>query len=256
MDPNMSTPHRPTPRETTRPCHALLRAGLPLLALALLAVAPLAAAALPVTYGFQSGSVTIRGNLAGQTATIFEGPAAVAVPILSVTAVYDDAIGANGRLESFSLTAADLSLDLDAGQVGLDSLEVFGPTISSLSGSDLNVFGQFALPTQLSAEVVGTFPDGSTVGPIAVQSSPSTGSATGVVALSGDQILISVVGVTIASFPPTGVQDPLAPAIEIKADFTFIGRAVANPIPEPGASLLFAAGLATAALRRGANARP
>ena len=32
--------------------------------------------------------------------------------------------------------AADLSLDLDAGQVGLDSLEVFGPTISSLSGSD------------------------------------------------------------------------------------------------------------------------
>ena len=201
------------------------------------------ASAVPVHYGFSSGSVTLRANLEGQTQSIFEGTTSVNVPLTSVSAVFDSAVGPFGRFESFSLTGADISIDVNESLVGVDFLDVFSPTITSLSGSDLNVFGQFAMTTQIDAMVSGTLPGGSSIGPVAIQSIGNTGSATGIVSVSGDQILISVVGVTVASFDQIGNSDPNAPKIEIKADFTFIGVA-ANPIPEPSAALLFGLGVA------------
>ncbi|MBY0401340.1 hypothetical protein K2X89_13660, partial [Myxococcota bacterium] len=140
---------------------------------------PISALATPVTYTFASGSVVVRGTLAGQSTSIFQGSSSVNVPLVDVTAVYDSAIGSFGRLESLSLTAADFSVDLDQSLVALDTLNVFGATISSLSGSDLNLFGQFALPTSIEAIVTGQYPDGSAYGPVAIQSLGSTGSATG-----------------------------------------------------------------------------
>jgi hypothetical protein len=216
---------------------------------------PISAIATPITYTFSSGSVVVRGTLAGQSTSIFEGVSSVNAPLVDVTAVYDSAVGSFGRLESLSLTAADFSVNLNENLVALDTLNVFDTTISSLSGADLNLFGQFALPTSIEAIVTGQYPDGSPYGPVTIQSLGSTGSATGLVAVSGDTMLISIVGVTLATFAQPGAIDTNAPAVQIKADFTLIGQ-VAHSVPEPTAAMLFAAGLGAAhlAFRRSARA--
>lgn len=242
-----------TTRSTTTLKLNRLRATFLLLALGLLL--PSAALATPTTYTFASGSVVVRGTLAGQSTSIFEGTSSVNVPLVDVTAVYDAALGGFGRLESLSLTAADFSVNLNENLVALDTLNVFDTTISSLSGADLNLFGQFALPTSIQAIVTGQYPDGSPYGPVTIQSLGSTGSATGLVSISGDTMLISIVGVTLATFAQPGAIDPNAPQVQIKADFTLIGQ-VAHPVPEPTAAMLFAAGLGAAhlAVRRRAGA--
>lgn len=230
-----------------------LRSMLCLISLALLM--PIAAMATPTTYTFSSGSVVVRGTLAGQSTSIFEGTSSVNVPLVDVTAVYDSAVGAFGRLESLALTAADFSVNLNQNLVALDTLNVFDTTISSLSGADLNLFGQFALPTSIEAIVTGQYPDGSPYGPVTIQSLGTTGSATGLVSVSGDTMLISIVGVTLATFAQPGAIDTNAPQVQIKADFTLIGQ-VAHPVPEPTSAMLFAAGLGAAhlAIRRNAGA--
>lgn len=214
-----------------------------------------AASATPTTYTFSSGSVVVRGTLAGQTSSIFEGSSSIDVPLVGVTAVFDSAIGSYGRLESLSLTAADFSIDLDESLVSLDGLNVYGPTITSLSGSDLNLFGQFSLPTAIAASVTGQYPNGDSFGPVDVESLAATGSAAGLLTRSGDDLLISIVGVTLASFAQPGATVD-APLIQIKADFTLIGQ-VAQPVPEPTAALLFAVGLGAVQLgvRRAGRAR-
>lgn len=226
-----------------------------MLLLTMLMLLPISATATPMTYTFSSGSVVVRGTLVGQSTTIFEGVSSVSVPLVDVTAVYDAALGSFGRLESLSLTASDFSANLNENLVALDTLDVFDTTIASLSGSDLNLFGQFALPTSIEATVTGQYPDGSAFGPVTIQSVGSTGSATGLVAVSGDTMMISIVGVTLATFAQPGAIDTNAPQVQIKADFTLIGQ-VAHPVPEPTAAMLFAAGLGAAhlAIRRRADA--
>lgn len=213
-----------------------------------------AASATPTTYTFSSGSVVVRATLEGQSTSIFEGASSLSVPLVDVTAVFDAAIGSYGRLESLSLTGADFTLDLDESLVTLDTVNVFGPTITSLSGSDLNLFGQFSLPTTIEASVTGQLANGDAFGPVDVQSQSSTGSAAGILTRSGDDLLISIVGVTLARFAQPGAG-PDAPMIQIKADFTLIGQ-VAQPVPEPTAALLFAAGLGAVhvGVRRAARA--
>jgi hypothetical protein len=212
---------------------------------------PISANATPMIYSFSSGTVVVRGTLAGQSTSIFEGTTSVNVPLVDVTAVYDSAIGSFGRLESLSLLAADFSINLDQNQVALDTLDIFDTTISSLSGADLNLFGQFALPTSIQATVTGQYPGGSPFGPVTIQSLGSTGAASGLVSVSGDAMLISIVGVTLATFAQPGAIDQNAPQVQIKADFTLIGQ-VAHPVPEPTSALLFAVGLGAAhfAVRR------
>ncbi len=206
---------------------------------------PSIAAAIPIIYEFSSGSATIRGTLEGESQTIFEGSASIQIPLVDITAVIDHDLGTYGRLESLTVVGGDLSIDLDESRVALDTLSVLSPTISSLGDADLNVFGQFALQTQINAVIAGTYPGGGPFGPESIESEANTGSAAGIVAISGDQILIQVVGITVASFDQFGNPDPNAPNIELKADFAFIGRAV-TAIPEPSASLLFMMGLVAA----------
>lgn len=215
-------------------------------------ILPVAALAAPTTYEFTSGSATIRGSLEGQSTSIFQGSSVITTPLTGISAVVDDTVGDYGRLESLSMVGGDFSIDLDQGQVSLDTLNVFSPTISSLTGSNLNAFGQFDLQTQINAVVTGNYPDGTPFGPASIQSNDGSGTAAGMIAMSGDQVLIQVIGVTVATFDQIGSLDPNAPRIEIKADFTFIGTAITNPIPEPSAALLFGLGvtLSGVAVRR------
>ena len=84
-------------------------------------------------------------------------------------------------------------------------------------------------------------------GPDSIQSQDDSGSVTGLVSISGDDIMIRIIGVTVASFEQIGSLDPNAPNIEVKADFTFVGVLDReNPIPEPSAALLFLVGAAVA----------
>ena len=214
-------------------------------ALALVALLPAAAWAAPVTYEISSGSAVIRGSLAGETESIFVGSSTVEPPLTDITAVVDHEVGDYGRLESMNLVGGDFSVMLDTARTGIEDLNVFSPTITSLSGSDLNAFGQFSLQTVVTADVTGTFAGGAPFGPESIQSAANTGSAAGLVFVSGDQIMIQVIGVTVATIDPAefGIEDPYANDIEIKMDFTFVGTA-ATPIPEPAAAVVFAVGLA------------
>lgn len=213
---------------------------------ALLAIAPAAAWAAPVTYAISSGSAVVRGSLAGQTESIFLGAPAISTPLADIRAVVDREVGPYGRLESLDLVANDFSVALDAAQTGLETLNVFSPSIHSLSGADLNAFGQFSLPTTVTADVTGTLLGGTPFGPESIASTANTGSAVGLLFASDDQILIQVTGITVAEFDPSvfGIQAPGAETIELKVDFQFVGQAVANPIPEPAAAVVFAVGLA------------
>lgn len=236
----MSIPRNEDRRRATR---RLRRA---LLAAALLAsVAPAVAWAVPVTYEFSSGSAVIRGTLEGEAGSIFLGSPTLATPLVDITAVVDHDAGAFGRIESLNLVGGDFSVVLDSARLGIDTLNVFTPTITSLSGSDLNAFGQFALQTVVTADVTGMLPGGIPFGPESIQSAADTGSASGLVFVSGDQVMIQVIGVTVASIDPAefGLNDPLARNVELKMDFTFVGTA-ATPIPEPAAAVVFAVGLA------------
>ena len=221
----------------------------------LLLLAPLTALATPITYTFSSGSAVVRGTLAGSSTSIFQGASSLNVPLVGVSAVYDADAGLFGRLESFTLQASDFNIDLDEVLVGLDTLTVNDPTLTSLAGSDLNLFGQFTLPTSISGTVSGAFPGGSTFGPIPIESLSGTGSSSGLVSVSGDKLILSVVGVTVASFPQLASRDPNAPNVEIKADFVFVGNKVEPAVPEPSAALLYAAGLVTLGMAKRRTAR-
>ena len=214
-------------------------------ALALMLSATAAAMAAPVAYQLSSGSATIRGTLAGSSESIFVGPAAIDAPIISARTVIDQDAGANGRVESIQIVLGDLNIQINSALLPIDTLNIFSPTISSIGGSDLNVFGQFAMQSRIAAIVTGTFPGGLPFGPDSIQSADDSGSVTGIVSISGDEIMIQIIGVTVASFEQIGSLDPNAPNIEVKADFTFRG-VLENPIPEPSAALLFLVGASVA----------
>jgi hypothetical protein len=208
--------------------------------------APLTAGAAPVTYSFTSGSAVIRASLAGQSDSILLGESAVQIPLVSIQAVVDSEAGTGfGRLESFEIVGANFSVELDTSQVGVSHLDVISPTISSVTGSDLNMFGQFALETTVAAQIAGTFAGGAPFGPAAVASAGNSGVAVGILFTSPDEVMIQVLGVSVASFDEFGNPDPTAPQIELTSDFTFIGTAV-TAIPEPSAAVVFAVGLLAA----------
>jgi hypothetical protein len=214
--------------------------------LALLLLAPTAASAAPVTYSFSSGSAVIRASLAGQSDSILIGESSVQIPLVNIQAVVDPDLGGGfGRLESFEIVGASFSVELDTNQVAFSQLDVSSPTITSLTGSDLNRFGQFSLQTTVSAQIEGTLLGGGTFGPLAVESAENSGVAVGILFTSDDEVMVQVLGVSVASFDQFGNPDPNAPQIELVADWTFAGTAV-TAIPEPSAAVVFAVGLLAA----------
>ena len=230
--------------------HAPNKSPLAIVIYALIAIAlPMSALATPVTYEFSSGSAVVRASLEGDSQTLFESGSSLNVNLTGLSATVDMDQGPYGRLEDLVLIGEDFSIDLDESLVALDTVNVFSPTITALSGADLNSFGQFALETQADATITGALPGGFPFGPVGITSLDNTGSATGLLFVSGDEITIQILGVTVASFDQAANPDPNAPAVEVKADFTFVGTRVTTPIPEPSAALVFGVGLLVAGSR-------
>lgn len=217
-----------------------------LLAIVAMVLTPLAAAAVPTLYSFESGSAVVRGTLEGSSTSIFDPAGAVDVDLTGTNAIVDlDAYS----LDSLEIVADDFSVGLDPSLTGLESVSVSGATLQSLAPSTLAFFtptvAQFALQSQISGTVEGTLPGGLSTGPTPFVSIPGSGSTTGILTISGDEITLQITGVTVASFPQ--IHNPGGANVELKADFTFVGKAKpSSPIPEPSAALVFGVGMAVA----------
>jgi hypothetical protein len=219
------------------------------IALVALTLLPSTALSAPVTYSFESGSAAIRGTLGGG-GSAFSPAGSIIVNLTAATAVVDSGIGSFGSLESLSVVLEDFSANLNPLLTGMSSISVSSATLSSLGAAALSEFGQFSTTSSISASVSGTSASGPSYGPATVTSLAGTGTTTGVLALSGDTLMLRISGVSLASFAPFA---PEASNAQVEVDFSFVGRATpATPIPEPSAALVFALGmtLAGSALRR------
>ena len=214
----------------------------------LLALTASTAAAAPVRYFFEEGSVTLRATLEGDTTSVLEGTNPVVVLLGGSFVDYDADDGTYGTLTMLELEPiGDFQLDLNESLVGLDMIEVTESMLTENVGATaaISEFGEFALDTLMTGFVEGI---GTTPFPRTFVSS-QTSSANGTLGITGDMLTLGLVGVNLASFDQLNGQ-PGDPQIVVKADFTFIGV-----VPEPGTALLLGLGLAgLAADRRRARA--
>lgn len=203
-----------------------------------LLLAPALAGAAPITYGFNSGTVTLRAVLDdGLNTSVLAGPTPVSILLGGTSVDFDSAAGPFGTLTGLVLVPnATIALDLDETVVALDSVSIDNGILTNQVGATgaLNLFGQFAIATILSGDVSGMLPGAIPFGPQPAISLDS--SAAGLLGVSGDTLTLSLVGVNIARF----AQLPLGsgPDVIVKADFSFVGV-----VPEPGTALLLGLGL-------------
>jgi hypothetical protein len=205
---------------------------------AALLLMPGIASALPVVYSLTSGSATLRATIAGSATSPFEGATSVAFDLDHGTITWDAMTQEVSNL-AFGASGPIL-IDLDQALVPLDSITLQQIGWASPTGltATANAFGQFNLPTVLSAEVSGVLPDQSLFGPELVVG--EGGQAAGRIVANADSTLVRLTGVDLAVFDQL---DPSGPGIVVKADFTFIAERVGvQPIPEPSAALLFGLG--------------
>lgn len=220
------------------PAIDLRSAGLGSIAGLLLLLAPALAGAAPITYGFTSGSVTLRAVLDdGSNTSVLAGSAPVTILLGGTSVDFDSAAGPYGTLTGLVLVpTSTIAIDLDESVAALDSVSIDNAILTNQIGATgaLNVFGQFSIATVLSGDVSGMLPGAIPFGPQPATSLDS--SAAGLLGVSGDTLTLSLVGVNIARF----AQFPLGsgPDVIVKADFTFVGN-----VPEPGTALLLGLGL-------------
>lgn len=196
------------------------------------------ASALPVVYSLTSGSATLRASIAGTATSPFEGATSVAFNLDRGTITWDAMTREVSSL-AFGATGP-IQIDLDQTRVPLDSITLQQIDWASPAGltTAANAFGQFTLPTVLSAEVSGVRPDQSFFGPESFVG--EGGQATGRIVTNADSTLVRLTGIDLTAFDQL---DPSAPGIVLKADFTFIAQGGGvPPIPEPSAALLFGLG--------------
>ena len=199
---------------------------------------PGVASALPAVYSLTSGSASLRATIAGSATSPLEGSTSVAFDLDHGTITWD-AMSREVSNLAFGATGP-IPIDLDETLVPLDSITLQQVDWASPAGlsATANAFGQFNLPTVLSAKVSGVLPDRSLFGPESVVG--EGGQAAGRIVTNADSTLVRLTGIDLAVFDRL---DPSAPGIVVKADFTFVAERVgAPPIPEPSAALLFGLG--------------
>jgi hypothetical protein len=199
-------------------------------------VAPSFAAAAPVTYAFDSGTVALSALLDGSLTSVLEGPSPINILLGGTSVTFDADIGPNGTITGLQLVpSTTLNLDLDESLVGLDTISVTNAQINHQVGGTSLVLptNEFYIATVVTGDVAGFLPGGIPFGPTSVTSLDSA--SYGDISVSGNTITLNLYGINIARFAQ--LPGP-GPDVLVKANFTFVGV-----IPEPGTALLIGLGL-------------
>ncbi len=204
------------------------------------------AAAAPTTYGFTSGSVIMRvadtstGLSILQDSTNTNPLSSVSIPLIGSFVIYDGALGANGTLIDLQIDPiSPFALYLDAAIASFKSITVTGASLTDVTGANAAISGagSFEIDTDITSQVLGTFPDNSTLGPFTVNNVTNASQMIGSLGLSGNQLMLGIFGINLATFDTE--SNPGGQGISVKADFVFISTVV----PEPGTALLLGLGL-------------
>jgi hypothetical protein len=202
-----------------------------------------AAGAVPVTYNFTSGDVTITATVNGNTVA---GP--VTVGLTGVQVTIDESLN---YMNSFQFTVgASGSVTISPAYLGYTSINIDFASISATGGSltlldpgppkeygysigPVNVAGQFDAVNVIPANNINNMPFGFI--------NPSASGSIFVDPVNGELFLD---GITLGQLDPDGPGG--APPLILKGDFVFNGI-----VPEPGTALLLGMGIAgLAGLRR------
>jgi len=184
------------------------------------------ASAVPITYAFQSGDVTLVGSVSGN---VVGGP--VNVGLTGVAVTVDEAaltvnsltftVGSTGTIPVTYGTFTTFNLDFAtvSGTSGALSLVDPGPPTEYGFTMSLNLSGQFdADPPTITNQ------------PFLIPGAPATGS------IFIDGSLLVLQSITIGAIDPDG-PGGLEPLL-VKGDFVFVGQ-----VPEPATALLLGGGL-------------
>ena len=197
--------------------------------------------AAPITYTFQSGTITLSASVGGQ---LVGTPVTVALDGQQVTV--DESVL---TLDSFQFTLSDTTLTLTTPYGGYDTIHLDSMSVTASNGSltflppadNPQEYGFQVGPVQVSGQYDATgsgapisdtafvFQNPSASGSLFVGSGPGGGT-------------LSLDGITVGAFLTSGEQQPLV----LKADITFQGAS--SVVPEPGAIALFAMGLGVISL--------
>jgi hypothetical protein len=220
-----------------------------LLLAACFSLLPLSASALPVTYYFANGSVTITATVSGG---LVSGPVTVALTGVSVTvdegALTLDSIqlsmGSTGSVAISPTYLGFTSINIDFASLSatggsLTLVDAGPPAEYSYSIANVSVSGQFDAVNMVPASSLMDSPFGF-VNP----------SASGTVFVDAVNGTLDLDGITLGTLDPDGPGG--AEPLVIKGDFFFSGE-----VPEPGTSLLLGMGVSALVVfvqRRGRRA--
>lgn len=211
------------------------------LVLALAALPVHGALAAPISFGVQSGSLTLSASVGGSR---------IADPVtLDLDGAALTLDPAANELTSLSLTSSDLTaLTLSPGYAGFDTLTLDrfslsgGPGTLSLVSAGPPDEHFFALDPAV-LEVDASLSNSVTLVSVPVETFTTATVASGTLFLDEAAGVVSLDGIAFGEIGPLGEETE---PIVLKGDLRAIGSTQA-PVPEPSAALAFAVGLAAVA---------